>query len=376
MKKILMTAMVTAMALSVQALGQNLIVNGDFESPLTFVKTGTGTGTPAGSEIGYFEEITSEYTALNPMDTGSWTLGPEYYYTVSTDPHLYHSAWSIFGDHTTGLGKMMIVNGTWSGYSLPDRVVWAQTVLLCDPVTTYALWADNGAWEAGEVQVKAEAGKICVRIVLTDQRGDADEGWLISKMHVAVAATCEGIPQKNGNPLPGKFPINLTFTPGVLDTGWQCLPYAWTAETSVCIAAGAMLTHAEVLDPYQPYDSETGWGEGTPFPGKNWATCMSYTPKVCPTSYLLEFWAGNSYLGSSQNPAEPAILAVQINGVDVGTPLALDYPYPTAPTPGWMKFSTIWDAGSATSATIEIRDKRYIMYGDDFVIDDISLEKQ
>jgi hypothetical protein len=110
----------------------------------------------------------------------------------------------------------------------------------------------------------------------------------------------------------------------------------------------------------------------------SWRTCITYTPEVvCDYgSYLLEFWAGNSYPGTTEYPAQPAILEVQINGVVVGT-LTLEYNQPYAPTPGWMKYSAIWwNAGSATSANIEIRDKRYIMYGDDFVIDDISFVRQ
>lgn len=40
------------------------------------------------------------------------------------------------------------------------------------------------------------------------------------------------------------------------------------------------------------------------------------------------------------------------------------------------QYSATWDAGSATSAVIEIRDTRAIAYGDDFCLDDISFVKQ
>ena len=330
----------------------NLITNGDFED----------------GNSGF----TTEYTYLNPSSTGPWTLGPEYMYTVSTNPNLYHSAWTSFGDHTTGDGKMMIVNGSWEdtspGY---DAVVWAQGVELpvCDTVQSSILYAGQ-TWEIGEVLVNNDvAGKICVKFVLTDQ--DAiDEGWLITEAHVAVGAEPENIPQtKKGNPIPGKFPVNVSIDPGVTETDWFCLDYIWVEGTNLVIAA-----HANIELPELGHE-ETGWGNGPGFDGRNWATYIEYDPIVCSTEYLLEFWAGNSYPGSRQWPAQPAILQVEINDTVVGT-LDLDYSPPFAPTPGWKQFIYTWDAGSETSANIEIRDTRHIMYGDDFVLDDISLVQQ
>jgi hypothetical protein len=388
MKNLMMIAMVATMFLSVAAFGQNLITNGDFEDPLTFVSTGTNL---EGSDIGYFQEITSEYTALNPTETGTWTLGPEYIYTVSTDPSLYHSAWTSFPAH--GGSKMMIVNGTWDDYSPDyDAIVWAQTVedLECVPIypeTTVTLYAGQ-TWDAGDVLVKTSADGVCVKFVLNQEA--IDEDWVITEVHVDVADTAANIPNKNGNPIPGKFEIKEKLDPGVTETEWYCLE---TDADPVIIAAHVKLELPEIghLDDNgtpdntdddfwvvdRPYDSETGWGDGDDFPGKNWATYIEYTPEDdCDYgSYLLEFWAGNSFPGNPTWPAQPAILEVQINSVVVGT-LSLEYNPPYAPTPGWMQFSATWDAGSDTSAIIEIRDTRHIMYGDDFVIDDISFVKQ
>lgn len=118
---ILFTAIVSARAGSYAACTNNPIANWNFEDSLTFVKTGPGGG---GGNIGYFNGMISDYKALDPASTGSWTLGPEKYFTVSTNPNLYHSAWTSFGDHTTGTGKMMIINAS------PDsnKVIWEQTV--------------------------------------------------------------------------------------------------------------------------------------------------------------------------------------------------------------------------------------------------------
>lgn len=515
---------------------ENLILNGDFEAGNT----------------GFI----SQYTYVST--TGPSALQPPYVYAIGTSPSSYHSAWTNFGDHTNGSGNMMIVNGSSNG--LPAEIVWEQTVTLpvCDPVTSYPLFAGQN-WEIGEVQVENDTdGKICVKFVLTDV--DAiDEGWIITEAHVAVGATYEDIPQKNGNPIPGKFTVNVEIDPGVTETEWYCLDYAWTEGVPLVIAAHVNIERPElghmetysfcaksgaetglvsggnaavssvnpwgtavpnsvnditgctevaewiwdparetsyyadngdlvefvqsfnitgtpttatlkiaadnsfayslnggievdenlaegwrdqavsgnfaptspnplgetvvVIDPNQsgwgdvytydvlssllsgantlnvaginadwnttswsvnpgavifklcgtseqyvidiPCNSETGWGGTSDFPGKNWATYINYTPTVCSTSYLLEFYAVSSY------PTAPAILEVQINDVVVGAVLNL------TSTPGeWVKYSESWDAGAATMAKIQIRDLRDTYSGDDFCIDDIFFVQQ
>lgn len=76
----------------------NLIPNGDFE--------------------GGVSNFVSDYTL-----TGD--LHPAATYNVGTDAHLFHEAWTSFGDHTSGAGKMMIMNGggdssarVWQGDSI------------------------------------------------------------------------------------------------------------------------------------------------------------------------------------------------------------------------------------------------------------------
>src|SRR5688500_7721593 len=45
-------------------------------------------------------------------------------YDLSTDPRRSHEAAASYGDHTSGAGLMMVVNGA----TKPDQVVWSQTV--------------------------------------------------------------------------------------------------------------------------------------------------------------------------------------------------------------------------------------------------------
>lgn len=80
------------------------------------------------------------------------------------------------------------------------------------------------------------------------------------------------------------------------------------------------------------------------------------------TPYLFSYWAASSYRLS------PATLRTYINGVQVGD-LTL------TSTPGdWRLFSVVWNSGSATSATIRLVDTNITAYGNDFVLDDISMQ--
>ncbi|MGE3841729.1 MAG: PEP-CTERM sorting domain-containing protein [Vicinamibacterales bacterium] len=53
-------------------------------------------------------------------------------FQITTDPHSCHAAWASFGDHTTGTGNMMAVNGA----PVPGVAVWSQNVSVI-PNTTY-----------------------------------------------------------------------------------------------------------------------------------------------------------------------------------------------------------------------------------------------
>jgi hypothetical protein len=102
----------TALATMAQQAGSNLIVNGDFESG------------NAGFSSGY---------AFGPINVFEGT------YNVPSDPFSIHPSAASFGDHTSGLGLMMAVNGAGS----PGIVVWSQSV----PVTANTDY-EFSAWVA------------------------------------------------------------------------------------------------------------------------------------------------------------------------------------------------------------------------------------
>jgi hypothetical protein len=101
-----------------QAWAQNLVINGNFEAGNTaftsdYIYAGVA-GTPSP-------------TSGNPN-----TLWDEGTYSVGTDPFSFHSSWASFGDHTTGTGNMLLVNGAanpvtvWQG-TLSSPLVAGQT---------------------------------------------------------------------------------------------------------------------------------------------------------------------------------------------------------------------------------------------------------
>jgi hypothetical protein len=143
-------------------------------------------------------------------------------------------------------------------------------------------------------------------------------GWVLTETHLAVATALDDIPQKKGNPIPGKFPYQCCYDE---DKGkWVFKIKKGGAPGATCVADGntnATLTkieyiiplseigegvdceellfiaaHASLLnqdnivgfvpdtgDPGDPiYQEETAWGDkGLDFPGKNWATYFNYT---------------------------------------------------------------------------------------------------
>lgn len=95
----------TPYVVNMSGLSSNLIFNGDF----TFGNLG----------------FTSSYT----YTTNLW---PEATYCIGTNPQTFHTGFAACGDHTTGTGNMMVVNGA----GTPNTTIWQQTVPVV-PNTNY-----------------------------------------------------------------------------------------------------------------------------------------------------------------------------------------------------------------------------------------------
>jgi hypothetical protein len=109
----------------------------------------------------------------------------------------------------------------------------------------------------------------------------AAKGYCLNEIHAHAAYTLDGIPQENGNPVPGQFyyqddDLNCAYrAEAVIPGDWSASP-----EAPIYIAAHAVVG---MID--DPLWEETGWtlwcGAGNldvyPFPGDNWAVFIFYT---------------------------------------------------------------------------------------------------
>jgi hypothetical protein len=141
------------------------------------------------------------------------------------------------------------------------------------------LIADGGevGFDAGQVVVSYDGANIIVTIT-------SAAPWELAETHVHVAATAAEIPQKNGNPTPGKF----DYAYEALGTLHQyTIPYALADGDSVVIAVHAAIQWLEIVgypddllvpdDPADILHEETGWGAGTDFDGRNWGMYIAGT---------------------------------------------------------------------------------------------------
>jgi hypothetical protein len=93
-------------------------------------------------------------------------------------------------------------------------------------------------------------------------------------------------------------------------------------------------------------------------PAIAWGQTLTVKPN---TQYTFTAWY------SSWTPTNPALLNFEFNGTSVGSATA-----PTT-TGVWQQFTATWNSGSATSLTLNIVDQTTAYMGNDFALDDISL---
>jgi len=111
-----------AFALGVGTASANLITNGDFEAGNTGFT----------SDYLYFAKPATPATKYTTPKSSLYDEGT---YGVGTNPSLYHGSWASFGDHTSGTGNMMIVNGATTGVAPFD--VWKSTASVTAGQTYY-----------------------------------------------------------------------------------------------------------------------------------------------------------------------------------------------------------------------------------------------
>lgn len=140
----------------------------------------------------------------------------------------------------------------------------------CGQVQSQTLYAGRHI-DAGEVRIWNDETTLFVEY-------GTSGGWLLSEVHLHVAESLSGIPQKNGNPIPGQFQYKSVFNP-LTDSAIFEIPLDDFLGTSLFIAAHAVVVRLNSQGGVLA--RETGWGHGPGFPGKNWATYIRYQVQPC-----------------------------------------------------------------------------------------------
>lgn len=101
-----------------------------------------------------------------------------------------------------------------------------------------------------------------------------DGNWLITETHLDVATRPEDLKQTpKGNAIPGRFAYQSEHDPGVETVTYTIDGTAWPAGSQLYFAAHSVVVSSS--------GSETAWGEGIDFPGKNWAMYLPYLLQTC-----------------------------------------------------------------------------------------------
>lgn len=127
-------------------------------------------------------------------------LYPEGVFTVGSNPGFVHDRWADFGDHTTGDGLMMIVNGTRTA----DMLVWSTSVAV-DPHTQYdfSAWAASAFWRNPSSLVFRINGTVLDSpLLLPSETGVWQQfaaRWYSGDATTAVLSLVNGSTEWNGN---------------------------------------------------------------------------------------------------------------------------------------------------------------------------------
>ncbi len=130
----MLNALILAGTLAIPAPAhRNLIVNGDFSAGNKGFKSGYTMATDLGSE-------------------GSLVVG--------RNPHDFHAGGASFGDHTSGKGLMLLLNGS----PTPDTAVWEET-LKVQPNRAYSFGFWAASWgQFGEPNTDPSPAKLVVTV--------------------------------------------------------------------------------------------------------------------------------------------------------------------------------------------------------------------
>ena len=162
------TFRIAALALALAVAGSanaatNLIVNGDFESPIGDPNTAIGRG----FDTDYAYRSGASNTGADSMyDEGTWTIG--------TNPYLVHNLWI---DHPFASGKALILNGKTN--NLPS-LAWSQEFAVSGGTYAFSYDVINVYAGAGESNIQfdfsSNGGSYVTLDSVTTSSSGADAG--------------------------------------------------------------------------------------------------------------------------------------------------------------------------------------------------------
>ncbi|MBN1179030.1 MAG: hypothetical protein JXD18_07450 [Anaerolineae bacterium] len=110
--------------------------------------------------------------------------------------------------------------------------------------------------DAGDVRIWNDGANLFVEYV-------TDGGWCLTETHLQVATTLEGIPQRNGNPVPGQFDYRMEHA--CISAYTYQIPISWPVGTQLYIAAHAVV--ADGVGTVTSWDYRIGSVPGVPVYG-------------------------------------------------------------------------------------------------------------
>ena len=154
----------------------------------------------ANFSLGY-SGFSSSYAYVSyPSAESPQLLYPEGLFTVGSNPGLVHELWADFGDHTTGDGLMLMVNGSRAA----NMLVWSTTVAV-DPQTQYdfSAWAASTFWRSPSSLAFSINGTLLDSPILLPSATASWQpfaaGWYSGDATTAVLSLVNGNTEWNGN---------------------------------------------------------------------------------------------------------------------------------------------------------------------------------
>jgi len=176
--------------------------------------------------------FTTQYTH-NP--TSIWNEGT---YAVGPNPNAVHPNFGTWGDHTTGTGNYMIVNGS----ILPNQTIWQQTITFpAGSTVTMSYWVLSLALPAGSLRVMmngVQAGVAQAAPGAVGQWSLRTQTFTAPANGVCTVALQGVITTGSGNDF-GIDDISFTYSCTATKTAWLIpnptpMPLAWVNRTSGC----------------------------------------------------------------------------------------------------------------------------------------------